>query len=163
MKKFAPVFIFIAAFLFSCQGTDEVSPESIAGTWIIDSTSEDQPGYTYREELVFNADGTYELSLRLIETGTMQTVGYNSLITGRYVLDKNKLFRVDIKQYGLDGEHELMDRDDLVELSSIDELPVIKVSLNKTGDALTLDFTQSGCAPGAVCVDYLIYYKSSGN
>lgn len=153
--------ILLAGLLFftSCRSGHEVELASIEGRWIQDSPSGSDPGLTYRNELIFSGDGTYELSLQLIESSD-EVLGYLSLNTGGYSLDKTKLYRVNIRMYGLDNVHDYLDRDDLVFQGSIDELPVIKVSLNSSTDALTLEFTQSGgCADVANCVEYQVFYK----
>ena len=153
--------LFAGLLLFSsCRNGEEVELASIEGRWIQDSAFDGDASLSYRNELIFAHDGTYELSIQLIESSSGNLIGYLSLHTGAYTLDKNKLYRVNIKMYGLDNVHDYLDRGDLVFQGSIDELPVISVSLNSSKDALTLDFTQSGgCADVTNCIDYQTFHK----
>lgn len=85
-KPTAYPFIFLIIFIFSCESKEENLEKSIVGTWFQESSAlEDNPELSYRNELVFWENGTYERSLQIVKTENVkEIVGFRSLFTGNY-------------------------------------------------------------------------------
>ena len=104
-------YLLILLIVLSCQKNDEIYNQSVVGMWFQDSGEIDGSDMSYRNEIIFNLDGTYERSLQIVETNDFQNViGYQSLIIGEYQINNNTLKRLNIEQYGLDNMNIYLDR-----------------------------------------------------
>lgn len=148
--------LFCVLVFISCETNDENLSQSILGIWFQENVIVEDTTLTYRNEIIFNSDGTYERSLRIIETEDAQnTVGYLSLTTGEYEVTGNRLKRFNIEQYGLDNVNPYLDRENLVFEFSTDKLPEIGLIVNNTKGELTIDyFVNNSCPDFAMCIEY---------
>ncbi len=160
MKFSKTVYSLILLIMFSCQSDDETLNQSVVGIWFQDSVEIDGTDMSYRNEIIFNLDGTFERSLQVVETNDFQNVlGYLSLVIGEYQINNNIFKRHNIEQYGLDNMNFYLDRADLVFEYSKDELPETSFTLNKQGDILTLGLVDT-CPDTAICISQETFYRS---
>ena len=149
--------------LASCE-TDESSNEDysqwILGRWY-QQVPTDHASSSFRNEMVFHRDGTYEESHQVVETDDAQRIiEYRSLFTGEYEVVNNRLRRFNVQQYGPNNGNFPQDRDDLVLDSSTDSLPDVELLLNKAKDQLTIDYCADGPCPGYVSyIEFQTYYR----
>ncbi len=145
--------------VLSCQNNDEIYNQSVVGMWFQDSGEIDGSDMSYRNEIIFKLDGTYERSLQIVETNDIQNIiGYQSLIIGEYQINNNTLKRLNIEQYGLDNMNIYLDRADLVFEHSKYVLPEISLTLAKQGDILILGYT---CPDNTSCISHQTFYRSN--
>jgi len=158
MKNSYIVYLLILVTGFSCNNDDE-NNLTIEGIWFQDSGKLNGSELSYRNEIIFKRDGTYERSLQIVETNDAQDiVGYMSLIIGEYQVNNRTLKRFNIEQYGLDNMNPYLDRNDLVFHDSTDKLPDIGWRLNYLLNELTLEYT---CPASGSCIAYETFYRSN--
>lgn len=155
--------LFCVLLFVSCETGEEDLSQSIQGMWFQEEVIAEDTALSYRNELIFRGDGTYERSLQIVETEDPQnTVGYLSLVTGEYEVIGNRLKRFNIEQYGLDNVNPYLDRENLVFEAATDKLPEVGLIVNDTGDELTLDyFVNSTCPDLAMCIEYETFYRDN--
>lgn len=159
MKNSYIFYLLILLIVLSCQNNDEIYNQSVVGMWFQDSGEIDGSDMSYRNEIIFKLDGTYERSLQVVETNDIQNIiGYQSLIIGEYQINNNTLKRLNIEQYGLDNMNIYLDRADLVFEHSKYELPEISLTLAKQGDILILGYT---CPDNTLCISHQTFYRSN--
>lgn len=149
-------FLLIVGASPSCTDADEENAHAILGLWYQSSPFHDDPTRFYRNAYHFKPDGTFEYSLKVIErVGERDTeLGYKSMHTGNYQLLKNTLILENVRYYGLDGEREMLVRDQLIlHHEAHDEMDV---RFNKKRDRLTLG---KPCPPNAMCLGPQTYEK----
>lgn len=143
--------------LFSCKQNEENNAISILGTWFQSSGELDAPNLSYKNQIVFNDDGTYERSLQIVNTNNSKNIiGYLSLTLGEYQVSENSFQRFNIDKYGLDNIRPYLDREQLILEHSTDELPEVGIEFNDERDVLTLDYFTGDqkCPDLAICIEF---------
>ena len=157
MKNSYIIFLLALLSLYCCEQNEGNNAVSILGTWFQNSGELDVPKLSYKNQIIFNDDGTYERSLQIVNTNNSKNIiGYVSLTLGEYRVSENSLQRFNIDKYGLDNISPYLDRDQLILEHSTDELPEVGIRFNDERDVLTLDYFTGNqkCPDLAICVEF---------
>jgi len=156
MKIYHLLFVFV--FFISCS-TESIEPIDLEGSWYQKGGFSQEIGGYYLTELVFNANGSFERSLQVVDSTTNEVLGYLSLEKATYNIEETRLKRFDVKTYGLNNIDPFLPKDELVFSYEIDTYPDVIVSLNFYENSLTFDYSLIVCPANAICIDKEKFYR----
>lgn len=144
-------FVLVSAGISSaCTDADEENfYQVILGVWDQSSPFYDDPTRVYRNQYHFKPDGTFEYSSRVLTVGEEGTTeqGYLARQTGSFRFVADTLMFENVRHYGLDGEHEMLPREQLI-LHHDGHYYEMMVGFDERRDNLTLG---RPCPPNAKC------------
>jgi len=156
------IFILLLIAFSYCQPKE--TPDAnldVSGIWYIAITSMGNPETEFVQDIKFNQDGTYEQAFKVVNLETEEILEYYTLVIGNYQVLGNRLYRTQVKEYGRINTSGPYGREDLILKNSSLEKPLVLLSIDGSGDILTLDHRQGECQnpTGNFCADVQIYQR----
>ena len=137
--------------LAGCNLLEDNSARRLQGTWFIESPIEtvDETSLTFRHEISFRDNGTYENVSVVLEASSGQLLGYRYAAQGRYGLRGNQLTLTWLSRASHDdtmGRYSL--REKLIPIA-VQENP-LTLSIEIVGDVMTWKYPP--CGPNENCI-----------